>query len=106
MAPKPDSSGPRAVAMTAPGMTFFGTPSCVLAFSALRKLACVLLLSPGIVLADEVFLKDAGSISGRIVEQTADTIKIDVGDGIIGVPTARVERFTKGRTPLDEYDDR
>lgn len=72
----------------------------------MRRLLYLLLFAPGVVLADEVFLKDAGSISGRIVEQTADTIKIDVGDGIIGVPTSRVERFTKGRTPLDEYDDR
>ena len=56
--------------------------------------------------ADEVYLKGAGVLSGRIVEQTETMIKVDVGDGIIGVPPSRVERIVKGRSPLDEYDER
>jgi len=45
-------------------------------------------------------------MSGRIVEQTETTITIDVGGGVISVPATRVERIVKGRTPLDEYDER
>ncbi|HEX4826185.1 MAG TPA: hypothetical protein VFV19_17935 [Candidatus Polarisedimenticolaceae bacterium] len=72
----------------------------------MRKLAYLLLLVPGVALADQVFLKDAGSIEGRIVEQTADTVKVDVGDGVIGVPASRVEKIVKGKSHLDEYDER
>jgi hypothetical protein len=66
----------------------------------------LILLIPGIVFADEVFLKDAGSISGRIVEQNETTVKVDIGDGFIAVPMARVDRIVKGKSPLDVYADR
>jgi hypothetical protein len=56
--------------------------------------------------ADEVYLKGAGVLSGRIVEQTEKIIKVDVGDGKIGVPMSQVERIVKGKSPLDEYDER
>ena len=56
--------------------------------------------------ADEVFLQGAGTISGRIVEQTAEVVRVDVGGGVVGVPMSRVQRIEKGRSALDEYDDR
>jgi hypothetical protein len=73
----------------------------------LKKLFPILvLLVPGALFADEVYLKDAGSISGRIVEQNETTVKVDIGDGFIAVPASRVERIEKGRSALDEYADR
>jgi len=73
----------------------------------LKKLVVILVfLVPGALFADEVFLKDAGSISGRVVEQNETTVKVDIGDGFIAVPASRVERIEKGRSPLDEYADR
>ena len=72
----------------------------------MRRFSLALLLVPTIALADEVFLAGAGSISGRIVEQTETMVKVDIGGGIMGVPMSRVERIMKGRTPLDEYDER
>ena len=71
----------------------------------MRKLWLLLLLLPAPVLADEVFLKDAGSISGRIVEQNETTVQVDVGGGVVGVPMSRVERIQKGRSPLDDFDE-
>jgi len=71
----------------------------------LKAIPLLLLLVPAAALADEVFLKDAGTISGRIVEQTADTVRVDVGGGVVGVPMSRVERIQKGRSPLDDFDD-
>ena len=71
-----------------------------------KRVLCLLVLLPGAVHADQVFLKDAGSIEGRIVEQTADTVKIDVGDGVIGVPTSRVDHIVKSKSNLDIYDER
>jgi hypothetical protein len=72
----------------------------------LRRLPILLLLVPACALADEVFLAGAGKLSGRIVEQTETTVTVDVGSGSISVPASRVERIVKGRTPLDEYDER
>jgi len=72
----------------------------------LRKIPFLLLFMPSVLLADEVYLKGAGTISGRIVEQTETTITVDVGGGTVGVPMARVERIEKKRSPLDDYDER
>jgi len=71
-----------------------------------RKAPLLLFLVPASLFADQVFLKDAGSITGRIVEQTDTLVRVDVGGGIIGVPADRVERIEKGRSALDDYDDR
>jgi tetratricopeptide (TPR) repeat protein len=72
----------------------------------LRRLLVLLFLTSGLAFADEVFLKGAGSISGRIVEQTDTMVKVDIGGGIMGAPMSHVERIVKGRTPLDDYDER
>jgi len=66
----------------------------------------VCLVVPGVAFADEVFLKDAGSISGRIVEQNATTVKVDIGDGFIAVPADRVDHIVKGKSALDIYAER
>jgi len=73
---------------------------------SLRKVPFLLFLVPAALFADEVFLQGAGSISGRIVEQTDEIVQVDVGGGIVGVPTSRVERIVKARCSLDDYDDR
>jgi hypothetical protein len=72
----------------------------------LRKLGLVLVFIPAVAWGDQVFLKDAGSIEGRIVEQTAELVRVEVGGGSMAVPMDRVERIVKGRSALDEYDDR
>ena len=72
----------------------------------MRRLPLLLFLVPAALLADEVYLQGAGTISGKIVEQTATDVKVDVGGGIIGVPMSRVERIVKARGPLDDYLDR
>jgi len=73
----------------------------------LRKLPfLIFFLVPAALFADEVFLQGAGTISGRIVEQTATTVQVDVGGGIVGVPMSRVDRIVKARCPLDDYEDR
>ena len=68
--------------------------------------ASALLLASTPLFADEVYLKGAGTLSGRIIEQTDTIILIDIGNGEVGVPPDRVERIVKGRSPLDEYDER
>jgi hypothetical protein len=74
----------------------------------LKKLSIILVFFfvPGVLFADEVFLKDAGSISGRIVEQNDQTVKVDIGDGFMAVPMSRVDHIVKGASALDEYEAR
>jgi hypothetical protein len=72
----------------------------------LKRLSYLLFLVPMVVQADEVHLQGGGTFSGRIVEQTDTMITVDIGDGKIGFPMSRVERIVKGRSPLDEYDER
>ena len=72
----------------------------------MKKAPLILFLVPASLFADQVFLKDAGSITGKIVEQTDTVVRVDVGGGIIGVPADRVERVEKGRCALDDYNDR
>jgi hypothetical protein len=66
----------------------------------------LLFLVPAALFADEVFLKGAGTITGRIVEQTAEVVKVDVGGGVMGVPMSSVDHIVKGACALDEYDTR
>jgi len=79
-------------------------PLQVLVFTLFMSPAAAV-LSAG-VRADEVFLKGGAKFSGRIESQTETMITIDIGDGVVGVPVSRVEKVVKGRSPLDEYDER
>lgn len=70
----------------------------------MRKIPYLLFLIPSLLFADEVYLKGGAKFSGRIEQQTATMITINIGDGVVGVAMSRVERVVKGHSPLDEYD--
>lgn len=72
----------------------------------MRMTALFLLLVPGLLRADDVYLKGGGKLSGRITEQTAERVTVDIGDGLVGFSMDRVEQIVKGRSALDEYADR
>ena len=72
----------------------------------MKRLPLLLFLLPTLLFADEVYLKGSGAISGRIVEQTDAIVMVDIGGGLVGVPVSRIERIVKGRSPLDDYDER
>jgi hypothetical protein len=72
----------------------------------LIPLALVAALATGPVVADEIHLKGAGKITGRIVRQTDTHVEVEVGVGTVTVPLSAVERIDKGRTALDDYDER
>ena len=65
-----------------------------------------LALSPGLVFADEVFLRGGGQLTGQVVEKGPDSVLVDVGTGRIGVPSSSVERIVPGETPLVAYRQR
>jgi hypothetical protein len=64
------------------------------------------LLFPTLLFADEVFIKGAGSISGRIVERSATLVVVDIGGGTVGISMAKVDRIVQAPTDLDEFDAR
>jgi len=72
----------------------------------MRKLLTLLAaaLLPVAGLADEVFLKGGGRLSGKIVSRTADKVEVDVGAGRIAVPASSVVRIEEGTSPLQEYE--
>ncbi len=41
-----------------------------------------------------------------LLEQTEMMVTMDIGDRVVGVAVSRIERIVKGRSALDEYDDR
>ena len=63
-------------------------------------------LGAAAVPADDVYLKGGGQVSGRIVSQTETKVEVDVGAGRIAVPASSVLRIDKGRSPLQEYEER
>jgi hypothetical protein len=71
-----------------------------------RAVVLLMLLAVPSVFADEVFLKDAGSISGKIIEQNDKTVKVDIGDGFMAVPMDRVDHIVKGKSVIDIYAER
>jgi hypothetical protein len=70
----------------------------------LRNIALLLLFTPTLLFADDVYLQGGAKFSGRIVAQTDTMISIDIGDGVVGVALSRVDHVVKGRSALDEYD--
>ena len=74
----------------------------------MRKLLFLLLLVlvPDLLRADVVYLKGGGRFSGRILEETAEKVVIDFGDGTIGLQMDQVEEIVRGTSPLDEYEAR
>jgi hypothetical protein len=69
-------------------------------------LAATLVLAAAVAQADIVYLKGAGKISGRIVNQTETSVEVDIGSGRVTVPMSRVERIEKKKSALDEFDER
>jgi hypothetical protein len=63
------------------------------------------LLTDG-ALADEVYLKGGGQLSGRIVSRSEAKVEVDVGAGRIAVPASSVVRIEEGRSALQEYEER
>jgi hypothetical protein len=70
--------------------------------------ACLLavVLAPALASADDVYLKGGGRISGRITKQTDAMVEVDVGAGLVSVRMESVARIEKGRSRLDDFDER
>jgi hypothetical protein len=64
------------------------------------------LFLPSALLADTVYLKGGGKVSGRIVTRTDAQVEVDVGAGTMKVSMTNVDRIVEGASPLTEYASR
>ena len=53
--------------------------------------------------ADDVYLRGGGRITGEIVEQTDESVSVDIGGGSLTVKMSSVVRIEKGTSPMQEY---
>ncbi len=53
--------------------------------------------------ADDVYLRGGGRITGEIIEQTDESISVDIGGGSLTVKMSSVVRIEKGTSPMQEY---
>ncbi len=58
------------------------------------------------VLADDIYLRGGGQITGQIVEQTEDSVTVDIGGGTISAKMSSVVKIDKNNSPLQEYRER
>jgi hypothetical protein len=71
-----------------------------------KRAIVVIALAAAPVFADEVYLKGGGRFSGEIVEQTEDSVTVDIGGGYLSAPMSTVVRIEEGVSPLEEYRER
>lgn len=72
----------------------------------MKRALLIIALAASPALADDVHLRGGGLISGVIVEQTADSVTVDIGGGTITAPMSSVVRIEERRSPLQDYRQR
>ena len=53
--------------------------------------------------ADDVYLRGGGQITGEIIEQTEDSVSVDIGGGSLTVKMSSVVSIEKSTSPMQEY---
>jgi len=66
----------------------------------------IAILAAAPVFADDVYLKGGGQITGQIIDQTEDSVTVDIGGGTISAKMSTVLRIETNTSPLQEYRDR
>ncbi len=67
-----------------------------------RGLVVIALVAAPLV-ADEIYLKGGGQLTGEIVGHTDDSVTVDIGAGTMTVKLSTVVRIEEGSSPLEEY---
>jgi hypothetical protein len=71
-----------------------------------RRAVWVITLAAAPLFADEVYLRGGGRLTGEIVEQTEDSVTVDIGGGTLTAPMSSVVRIEESISPLQEYRTR
>ncbi len=72
--------------------------------TALLILSAATLATPA--LADEIFLRGGGRVSGVIVQRTPEAITIETAPGLLTLSMKRVEKIVEARSGVAEFQDR
>ena len=72
----------------------------------MKHVVAFLALGAAPLLADEVYLRGGGQISGVIVSRTQSAIEVDIGGGTLTVQKSQVVRIEESISPLQEYRTR
>ena len=71
--------------------------------AGVKAVILIIALAAVPVLADEVYLRGGGQITGQIIEQTDDSVTVDIGGGTISAKMSTVVNIEKSTSPLQEY---
>ena len=72
----------------------------------MKHVIVIIALAAAPVLADDIYLRGGGQITGQIVEQTDESVTVDIGGGTISAKMSSVVRIEKSTSPLQEYRER
>jgi len=68
-----------------------------------RSALAILVMAAVPALADDVYLRGGGQITGQIIEQTAESVTVDIGGGSLTVNMSSVVGIEQSMSPLQEY---
>jgi hypothetical protein len=71
-----------------------------------RRLFVIIVLAAAPALADDIYLRGGGQITGQIIDQTEDSVTVDIGGGTITAKMSSVVKIDKNTSPLQEYRTR
>lgn len=71
-----------------------------------RTIVVAIALAAAPLLADVIHLQGGGRLTGEILEQTDESVTIDIGAGRMTVKMTTVVGIDKGASPLTEYRER
>jgi hypothetical protein len=63
----------------------------------------VIVLAAGPVIADDVYLRGGGQITGEIIRRSEDSVTVDIGGGTMTAKMSSVVRIEESISPLQEY---
>jgi hypothetical protein len=69
----------------------------------MKRVIAVIALAAAPLLADDVYLKGGGQLTGEIVGHTDDSVTVDIGAGTMTVKLSTVVRIETGASPLQEH---
>jgi hypothetical protein len=74
--------------------------------AAVTRGIAIFFLAAAPALADEVYLKGGGQITGEIIERTDESVTVDIGGGYVTARVSSIVRIEESVSPLQEYRNR
>lgn len=72
----------------------------------MRRLFVIIVLAAAPALADDIYLRGGGQITGQIIAETEDSVTVDIGGGTITANMSSVVKIDRNESPLQEYRKR